>query len=241
MSSAASIGSARVRVFFIEDEVAVANLFALFLGRMPQFAYLGCAQTLESALSAVNGNAPELVFVDVNMPDGDGIEYLPKLRKAAPQARFVVCTSRDDPAFVERALRRERIDLIHKHDVSTAERFLKVWESMRTQEQFVSPRLARVGRSLQDSDSFVKKLSDRELMLLPLFGRNLADDEIGRIMGLSPSTIHAHRQHVMSKLDLHTAAALIVWCVANGFVERRDLLGRIPSADGSESDPQRVL
>lgn len=224
MNLPVSTATSRVRIFFIEDDPAVMNLFSLFITRLPQFAYLGCAQTLGSAVLALESNKPELVFVDVNMPDGDGLDHIPRLRQAAPGARLALCTSKDDPAFVQRAIGLERVDLVHKHDVSTAERFLRVFETMKTQQRFVSPRLARVAEELRNSESFTKKLSDRELMLLPFFGRNLADSEIGRLVGIVPGTVRLHRQNVMGKLDLHTSAGLVAWCVENGFVERRDFL-----------------
>src|SRR5262245_56766478 len=103
--------SAPIRVFFVEDDPAVMTLFSLFITRLPQFAYLGCAQTLGSAVLALQCNAPELVFVDVNMPDGDGVDHLPQLRQAAPRARFALCTAKDDPAFMQRVIGLDRVDL----------------------------------------------------------------------------------------------------------------------------------
>jgi DNA-binding NarL/FixJ family response regulator len=70
-----------------------------------------------------------------------------------------------------------------------------------------------------DPDAFFKILSERELAMLPLLCLGSPDTQIAQQTGLSPATVKSHRQHIMSKLDLHRAADLVRWAAEKGFID----------------------
>lgn len=211
----------RSSVFLVEDDPMVGQLFENHLAKSRRFQLAGIGTTLVSSISAIELSRPDLVFLDINMPDGDGLNYLSRLRAASPASRFFVCTARDDEALVIRAMQSDLDGLIHKHDISTATSFLATLKAIASQDRYVSESMAKVIESLRDQHSFFKLLSNRELELLPYFGRDCPNIVIGKKLGISPETVHSHRQKILFKLNLHTSSALVAWCVRYGFVDRR--------------------
>lgn len=221
MPPEAKVAGSRQSVFLVEDDLMVGQLFANHIARSRRFLLAGIGPTLVSSISAMEQSRPDLVLLDVNMPDGDGINFLPRFRTASPSSRFFVCTARNDEALVFRAMQSDLNGLIHKPDISTPESFIETLTVMVSHDRYISKGMAKAAEALRCHNSFSKLLSNRELELLPYFGRDYSDAVIGAKFSISPETVHSHRRKVMFKLDLHTASALVAWCVRYGFVDRR--------------------
>ena len=173
----------------------------------------GSAGTVAKALSGIETARPDLVIVDVSLPDGHGIELVKDLKALYPELRILMLSMHDESLYAERALRAGAGGYIMKqestHSVLMAARQIlrgKTYLSPKLQER-VLQRFAS-GISTPPT-SEIERLTDRELEIFELIGRGRGTREIAQHLRLSISTVETHRAHLKEKLELESATELI--------------------------------
>lgn len=205
------------RLVLIEDH-------ALFLDTLQRF----CAEDLghEIAGTARDGRTgvelilrlqPDLVLLDLELPELDGFGVVEAIRHALPRVRIVILSSHCDAYTVYRAERARVQGFVDKTGSTTealahALRLVldgRVWFS----EAFLTAKAARHA----DAAAFDKVLSEREREVLGLLGQPMRDDEVAMRLGLSPQTVEKHRFNILGKLGLPTTTDLVRYAQAHGF------------------------
>jgi two-component system nitrate/nitrite response regulator NarL len=207
----------RARILHIEDDPLAADTVLRLVHKWPEYDYLGNATTGAEGLSVCRSAGATLVLLDLNLPDMDGLEVLDQLRADRPGTRVLVLTVRSDPAFLYRVMLGQAAGVICKSARLHVE-LRRALDTCTAGHSYLPIEIAvAVNRFRRDPRAFFKLLSNREISLLPHFGRGGADGDIATAVGLSPATIHSHRQSVTRKLDLHSSAELMRWCAEHGF------------------------
>lgn len=165
-------------------------------------------------------NTPSVLLIDTYLPDGDAIVFAQELKQRYPAAKILISTPRCDEVILFRFHRSQLNGILQKDPILSLTLPLAV-DTVLKNQRYISPELAESWRKLRmDSFAWFKLLSDRELELVPLFGRGRSDCEIAALTGLSVNTAHVHRTNIMRKLGLRRSVELIEWAHRVGFAIR---------------------
>ncbi len=189
---------------------------------------LACAQALPAASVTTAGTRarardswrqvrPDLVLLDLVLPDGDGLDLLPELFARAPDAKVITLSSHLDEFTLHRALSSRVHGILDKNEQPV--RILReAITAVLAGQQYISDYVQRLRANVRANPAaFNKILSEREQEVLALVGEGLANDEVARRLGISTSTAKNHRLNLMAKLDLHSTPQLIRYAIEKGF------------------------
>lgn len=169
------------------------------------------------AVAAVSKAAPDLLLLDLHLPNLDGFAVIEQIRKSLPEIKVLVLSSHCDEYTVFRAERARVLGFVDKNTNSVATLRTAISAAAQGKPWFSEPfqriRLAR----LRDPRAFDKVLGNRERDVLVLVGQSMTDVEIGAKLGISPETAEKHRFNLMRKLDLKSTAELARYAREHGF------------------------
>lgn len=199
--------AAPIRILLADDHAAMRESLRLLLEGEADIDVVAETDSLQSVMGEMQARHPDVLVLDLGMPSlGAGIEALSRLSKEARDARIVVLTTNDDPAFARRALDDGALGLVLK-EMADSDLPPAVRNASRGQN-YVSPLLAarlNGGKPATHTD----KLTPREREVLRLIALGHTSIEIAQKLGLSPRTIETHRARIHRKLGLATRAELV--------------------------------
>lgn len=206
---------APIHVVLADDHALMRATLRLLLDGEEGVEVVAEADDLAGAFRHVNGRAPQVLVLDLNMPGGSSVQAIGRLRDQARDTQIVVMTMEDNPAFAQRAFAAGALGFVVK-DRADEELPLAVRAAARG-EEFVSPRIAMrldaLHRSLTED-----KLTSREVEVLRLIALGHTSVEIARKLHLSPRTIETHRANIHRKLELVTRAELVRYALRRGLL-----------------------
>ncbi len=179
---------------------------------------VGEATTGAEAVALCRKTQPDVVLLDIGLPDGDGLDRVPAIREAARQAKIIVLSSQTNAYSLARIHRAEVHGFVDKNEPSP-EILAKAIEAVLAGRTWFSAVVERTRAALRaDPRAFTKLLSDREQEMLCLIGQGLTNEEIGPKIGLSVNTVRNHRRNIMAKLGIHSSPELIRYALEKGFI-----------------------
>jgi two-component system, NarL family, response regulator NreC len=209
-----------VRVLIVDDHAVVRTGLRRVLDAEADIETVGEAPDAGRAVYEAIETKPDVVLLDVMMPGKSGIEALPSLLQAAPQARVLVLSMQDDPRYVREAFAAGASGYVLKEAADT-----EVVDAVRTVAaggQYVHPTL---GARLLAAEAEERRraeadpLSDREREVLRLLALGHTNQEIASQLFISVRTAETHRAHIMRKLGLGSRAELVRYALAEGLLE----------------------
>jgi len=215
----------RITVLLAEDHGVVREGFRSLLKHEPDIEVVGEAATGREAVQLTRKLRPSVVVMDIAMPLLNGLEATRQIRKDCPDTRVLILSAHSDDAYVERVIELGAAGFLLKqtssHVLATAIR------EVQKGQTFFSPAIAkrlsgRNQKSLDRGGTFKKKnnrLSSREAEVLQLIAEGKPNKQVAAELGVSFKTIDKHRQHLMSKLDIHDIAGLTRYAIAQGIIE----------------------
>jgi len=192
----------------------------------------GESATVAEAMETLRSALPDLVILDISLPDGNGLELAKEIKAQWPETKILISSMHDETIFAERALRAGALGYINKSD--DVEQFQTALRRVLSGRVYLSPRmterlLSRVAGGDED-ESPLERLTDRELEVFEMIGRGLGTKEIAATLDLSPKTVETHREHIKSKLQLKNGIELtrhaIQWVLEQTPVESANHSGR---------------
>ncbi|MEU1150567.1 response regulator [Streptomyces sp. NPDC005863] len=215
-----------VRVLLADDQTLVRAAFAMLVDSAPDMAVVGQAGTGRTAVELARAERPDLVVMDIRMPDLDGIEATRLLVADASLAdvKVLVLTTYDTDEHVVDALRAGASGFLVK-DTRPAE-LLDAIRTVAAGDALLSPGptarlIARVLRGPDTGEPVrggPEGLSERERQVLRLVARGLNNQEIADTLGLSPLTAKTHVSRIMGKLNARDRAQLVITAYETGLV-----------------------
>jgi len=177
-----------------------------------------CAEAgnARDGLVAVGEHQPDLVIIDLTLPDKNGLELLKDIQAMHPGKLCLVLSMHDEDTYGERALRAGARGYIMKeaaadHLVTAVRKILS--GGIYVSEAMASRMLEQVAGQRPKSVAGVKSLSDRELEVLEMIGKGVATKNIAAKLNISARTVEAHRAHIKDKLAITDGAALVRFAV----------------------------
>jgi DNA-binding NarL/FixJ family response regulator len=175
------------------------------------------AHTAGQALDLVNSRKPDLILLDISLPDKNGLELIKDIRSLRPEARILAVSMHDEAIYAERVLRAGAHGYIMKQE--GGKKLMEAVRHVLTGKIYVSEKMsARIlesfsGQRAASTGSPVEKLSDREFEVFQLIGEGKGTREIAGHLHLSVKTVEVHRANIKSKLQLKSATDLVRFAV----------------------------
>lgn len=206
-----------MNVLVLEDQTMVRELLALACAQALPKAKVETAGTRAAALASAKKSPPDLVLLDLVLPDGDGLDLLPEVFAAAPSAKVIALSSHIDEFTLHRALNSRVHGILDKNEQPV--RILReAIAAVLDGKQYLSSYVQRLRASVRaDPTAFDKILSAREQEVLRLIGEGLNNEAVAARLKISASTAKNHRLNIMAKLDLHSTPQLIRYAIEKGF------------------------
>lgn len=185
---------------------------------------VGEAGTVQEGVRVITAAAPDVVLLDVHMPDGGGVSVLEQVLKVRPQQAFLALTVSDAPEDVVTVVRAGARGYVEK-SISTADLVAAIHQ-VAAGEPVFSPRLAGFvleafsGRApIGAVDPEVEQLTPRERDVLRLIGRGYAYKQVALKLEISPRTVETHVSSVLRKLQLSSRHELAIWAGQRGLID----------------------
>ena len=209
----------RIRILLADDHAVVRHGFKMILGEQPDMEIVGEAGNGREAVELAGRLKPDVVVMDVAMPELNGIEATRRMGEAAPHARVLALSMHKDSVYVRETLRAGARGYLLK-DSASADLLMAV-RAIASGEGYLSPAVSNA--VLDDYRRHVTKpidlLSSREREVLQMLAEGKTNKEIAGVLNLSVYTVDAHRGRIMEKLNLHSINELVRFAVRNGMIE----------------------
>ncbi len=205
------------RLLLVDDHPIMRHGLAQLIRAEPGLDVCGEAGSAREGLELAGRLKPDLVVIDLTLPDKNGLELLKDIQAQYPGTLCLVLSMHDEAMYGERALRAGARGYIMKeaaadHLINAARKVLS--GGIYVSDSMASRMLEQVtGQRARGAASGVEMLSDRELEVLEMIGRGVATKNIAERLCISARTVEAHRAHIKEKLGVGDGAALVRYAV----------------------------
>jgi DNA-binding NarL/FixJ family response regulator len=212
-----------IRVLVADDHAIVREGLCIMLGNQPDMQVVGSAANGRGALRLVDEQGPDVVVIDISMPELNGIEAVQQMIPRHPRLKVVVLSIHETKAYVFRALKAGAKGYLIKETAG-----LEVVEAVRAVyrgERYLSQRVADLvmDASLQKLESWIDaspldRLSPREREILQLVAEGKTSQEIAERLSISSKTVDTYRSRLMRKIGVEDMAGLIKFAIQHGVI-----------------------
>lgn len=211
-----------MKVFLIDDHPVLRGGLRQLLAERPNITVVGEASTGGAALELVSKLDPDIITMDVHLPDMSGIEAARRILNFLPGAKIVVFSSDASRKLIDEALQAGVCGYVWKQ--SSADELVRAMETVMTGRIFMSPEVS-IGiledyrNNLREELSPEKRpVSNRDKELLRLIAEGHRNKEIAVELSISPKSVEAYRSRLMKKLGYASSAELVRYAIREGIV-----------------------
>ena len=209
----------RIRILLVDDHALVRQGFKMILGAQADMEIVGEAGNGREAIELAEQLRPDIVVMDVAMPELNGIEATRRMMTSLPHTRVVALSMHKDSVYVRETLRAGARGYLLKD--SPAGDLVTAVRSVASGESYLSPGVSNA--VLDDYRRHVTNpidlLTTREREVLQMLAEGKTNKEIAVVLNLSVYTVDAHRGRIMEKLNLHSINELVRFAVRNGLID----------------------
>jgi two-component system response regulator NreC len=210
-----------MRITIADDHQIIRVGLRSMLSAQPDLEVVGEAGTIHGSLSMIEQEQPDVAILDLNMPDGFGLDVLPRIRSASPNTKVLVLTMHSEQETVRRSLAVGVHGFLNK--IAEPEEVVNAVRTVAAGRFFVSVPMEAAGRQTKGMPpapqaQASRPLSERERQVLELFARGLTHREISEQMGVRLKTVETYRSRLGDKLGARTRQELVEHARAMGLV-----------------------
>jgi DNA-binding NarL/FixJ family response regulator len=209
----------RIRILLADDHAVVRQGFRMILAAQPDMEIVGEAGNGREALALAEELKPDVVVMDVAMPELNGIEATRRLGESVPHARVVALSMHKDSVYVREILRAGARGYLLKD--SLAGDLVSAVRAVAQGKGYLSPAVSDAvlddyRRHVTDP---IDLLTSREREVLQMLAEGQTNKEIAAVLNLSVYTVEAHRGRIMEKLNVHSINELVRFALRNGLID----------------------
>ncbi len=209
----------KIRILLADDHAVVRQGFKLILAAQADMEIIGEAGNGREALDLAGQLQPDLVVMDVAMPELNGIEATRRLADVSPRTRVLALSMHKDSVYVREILRAGARGYLLKDSIASD--LLAAVRAVARGEGYLSPGVSDAvlndyRRHVTDP---IDLLTSREREVLQMIAEGKTNKEIATVLNLSVYTVDAHRGRIMEKLNLHSVNELVRFAVRSGLVD----------------------
>ncbi|HLE15685.1 MAG TPA: response regulator transcription factor [Anaerolineales bacterium] len=214
----------KIRLLLVDDHAVVRTGLRMFLEGEEDIEIAGEADSGSAALNLVSKIKPDVVLMDIGLPDISGIDATTQIKRLSPETAVVALTIHEDEQYFFKMLEAGASGYVPKR--AAPEELLTAIRAASVGEVYLYPSLAKM--LVQDfltqsrhsrSEHTLDGLTDREQEVLTLLAEGASNTEIADQLNISPKTVARHRENIMAKLNLHSRSELVKYAIRKGIIQ----------------------
>lgn len=212
-----------IRMLLVDDHAVVRTGLRMLLESEPEIEIAGEAGTAQEALALVTELTPDVVLMDISLPDLSGIDATREIKQRAPQVAVVALTIHEDEEYFFKMLQAGASGYVPKR--AAPEELLTAIRTAAAGEVYLYPSLAKLlvqdylTRKREAATPAAGELTEREEEILAYLADGASTQEIAEILSISPKTVARHRENIMRKLNLHSRTELVKYAIRKGIIQ----------------------
>jgi two-component system response regulator NreC len=212
------------RLLLVDDHAVVRSGLKMLLEGQPDVEIMGEVGTAKAAMKAAEQDHPDVILMDIGLPDISGIEATRQIKAQFPKIAIVALTIHEDEEYFFKMLEAGASGYVPKR--AAPEELLTAIRAAAAGEVYLYPSLAKLlvrdylsGDRPPGEKSGLDGLTDRESEVLTFVAEGASNDEIAVALVISPKTVERHRENIMRKLNLHSRAELVRYAIRKGIIK----------------------
>ena len=212
----------RTRLLLVDDHAVVRSGLKMLLENEHDVEIIGEASSASEAIEAALRQKPDVILMDIGLPDLSGIEATHKIKQQAPDVAIVALTIHEDEEYFFKMLEAGASGYVPKR--AAPEELVTAIRAAATGQVYLYPSLAKLlVRDFLESErpraaQPPSDLTEREQEVLTHLAEGSSNEEIAAALIISPKTVARHRENIMRKLNLHSRAELVRYAIRKGII-----------------------
>ena len=212
-----------IRLLLVDDHAVVRSGLRMMLDNEGDAEIIGEASSAAEAIEAAVRLKPNVILMDIGLPDLSGIEATREIKKRTPEVAIVALTIHEDEEYFFKMLEAGASGYVPKR--AAPEELLTAIRAAASGQVYLYPSLAKLlvrdyldgGRASAEHPS--SDLTDREQEVLTYLAEGASNEQIATSLVISPKTVARHRENIMRKLSLHSRAELVRYAIRKGIIK----------------------
>lgn len=209
----------------VDDHAIVRNGIRAFLEVLPDMQIVAEAESGDQAVRLAEKFAPDVVLMDLKMPEMDGVEATWRVRQVSPRSQIIILTSFHDDSHIFPAIKAGALSYILKN--VNPDELARVIRSASRGEAIIAPKVASrlIGEWRDDRSEGMRdymQLTDREQEVLALIAQGLSNANIAEELVISEKTVKSHVSNILSKLHLADRTQVAVFAWREGIIKKEE-------------------
>ena len=212
-----------IRILIADDHTILRQGLRHILTQAPDFEVVAEASSGTEAIERASELKPDVAIMDIAMKELNGIEATRQLQRTSPNTAVLVLSMYEDEPYVIRATKAGARGYLLKDSIEAD--LLQAVRTVHSGQSFFSPKIAKIllegytrGLNGKDVEDRYELLTTRERQIYQLLAEGKSNKELAYMLNLSVHTVETHRIRVMEKMDVHSAAELVLSAVRRGLV-----------------------
>ena len=213
----------KIRLLLVDDHAVVRMGLRMLFENEPDIEILGEASSAHEAIEKASSLQPDLILMDIGLPDLSGIDATREIKKMMPNIHIVALTIHEDQEYFFKMLEAGASGYVPKR--AAPEELLTAIRTAARGEVYLYPSLAKLlvkdylGQSHPLPVAPENELTSREREVLLHLANGSSNEEIAAALTISSNTVERHRENIMRKLNLHSRAELVRYAIRKGIIQ----------------------
>ena len=211
------------RLLLVDDHAVVRSGLKMLFENERDMEIVGEADTASGALTEARIVKPDVILMDIGLPDMSGIDATREIKKHLPEAAIVALTIHEDEEYFFKMLEAGASGYVPKR--AAPEELLTAIRAAANGQVYLYPSLAKllvrdyISGGRPEQEQAPSELTDREQEVLTHLAEGETNEEIALALVISPKTVARHRENIMRKLNLHSRAELVRYAIRKGIIK----------------------
>ena len=212
-----------IRLVLVDDHAVVRSGLHMILDPVEDIQIIGEAETGMEGVELANQEKPDVILMDIHLPDLSGIEAAKLIKEQCPGTAIVALTIHEDEEYFFKMLEAGASGYVPKR--AAPEELLTAIRAAAEHEVYIYPSLAKLlvkdflSQPQSRADRGTDGLTDREMELLAHLADGATNNEIADTLHISPKTVARHRENIMRKLKLRNRTELVKYAIRKGIIK----------------------
>jgi two-component system invasion response regulator UvrY len=209
-----------IKVYILDDHPIVRKGLGDILKSAPGIELSGEASTSGELMELLKKDTPDVLVLDITMPDDDGLEVLKDMRLSHPEVNVLMLSVHPEDQLAVRCLRSGAMGYLSKERIS--EEVVSAIKKVAIGKRYITDAVAeRLAIEIDGPSSGLphESLSDREIQILRLISQGMKVSEIGDRLMISSSTVRTYRERILKKMNMRNDSELTYYALKNGLIE----------------------
>lgn len=213
----------KLRIFLADDHALIREGLKLLVNAQPDMQVVGEADNGRAALQQARELQPDVVVLDVSMPELNGIQTTERLQQQCPAIKVLALTVHDEQGYLRQLLRAGASGYVLKQ--SALEELIQAIRAVAGGGLYLDPALTRkvvggyIRRQTAKDKAQHRELSERETEVIQLLAWGYSNKEIAARLDISVRTVETHKANLMAKLDFHSRADIVRYALRQGWLQ----------------------